>query len=164
MFRTAPTHRTHIERPAAPSPRSIADSTPLITRNTVEMYMGMAYSMHSPIVSPAPNSIRTGSAVARRSTVRTADIARASMMPCEAMLLAADLWFAPILRDMADDIPMPSPFPIPMTAMYIGETNPTAAIGPAPSPETQRLSTRLLSCCIRIAMNSGIDKAAMPFL
>lgn len=47
--------------------------------------------------------------------------------------------------DINEFAPAPIPFPNPTIIMNIGDTNPTAAKGPAPSPDTHILSTTLFN-------------------
>ena len=85
-----------------------------------------------------------------------------TVRPFPADFTASSRCFSPMLLAIAAATPIPRPFPMPMRMVYIGYTMPNAARASPPSPETQRLSTMLLSCWKNRATPMGIARAMTP--
>lgn len=124
----------------SPSALSSLDSIPLNTivkdpRVIIDAY-GFAYC----ITDDAPIATSIGSRHGITIIISRIDIIIPVSTPCSALLLAFSLSSEPMYLDISEFAPAPNPFASPPYIINSGVTNPNAARGSDPNPDTHTLS------------------------
>ncbi len=148
---------------ALPSALSIPPITPFRIMNTPIRNMGVPYSTHRSIVSPAPRRSSRGLWKISRSIDIGIETATESTTAWEAILSAVLFSPLPMALPIADAAPTPTPLPMPTSMKKRGNTKPTAARASGPSPATHTESMRLLAVWAIMAIMKGTDSATIAF-